>query len=136
MPQTSPTSRKNSTQSASGLEIAVLLFSGLHLIFSRPSYFPVRLFFFPELGQCGVGPRFTLMSPSWTDCGKEGGTYCVLGSVLLIFNTLDNSEQFYRGGNGGIGKVTLVHGHPAGHGGLWIENQVYVTLNPTHFPFG
>lgn len=37
---------------------------------------------------------------------KEAHVYCVLGSVLLIFNTPDKSEQFYRGGNGAIGRVT------------------------------
>lgn len=54
----------------------------------------------------GLALTLLLMSPSWTDCRKEGGTYSVLGSVLLIFNTPDSSEQFYRGGNGAIGKVT------------------------------
>ena len=37
---------------------------------------------------------------------KEALTYYVLGSVLLVFNTPDSSEQFYRGVNGAIGKVT------------------------------
>lgn len=82
---------------------------------------------------------WVLLSPSWTDSRKEGSTYCVPGSVLLIFsfNPLDILEQCYRGGNWGTGKfINLFVVHLAVSGGLWIENQVYVTPNPTCFPSG